>query len=162
MCVAARGVGINEKVISRQRTGNDCAGAVAASEHGEARRRRFFWESLPMLTRQSFWTTFLSLAATSAAAGAAMAADSARLAAYRQDGQTSYALSLSADMPKKEVDAVDVVVLFDTSASQQGAYRETAIESLKALLAGLRTTDRVQVVAVDLNARPLTKDFAAA
>nr|MBA3480357.1 VWA domain-containing protein [Pirellulales bacterium] len=115
-----------------------------------------------MLTRYSFWTGLVGLATLVAMAGSAVAADSARLATYRQDGETSYALSLTADMPNKEVDAVDVVVLFDTSASQQGAYRETAIESLKALIAGLRPSDRVQVVAVDLNARPLNKDFAAA
>src|SRR5687768_16943357 len=98
-----------------------------------------------MLTRQSFWTTLGSVAVALSAAAAATAAESARLAAYRQDGQTSYALSLATDMPSKEIEAVDIVVLFDTSASQQGAYRETAIESLKALLAGLRPTDRVQV-----------------
>ena len=115
-----------------------------------------------MLTRYSFWTGLVGLATTVAVAASALAADSARLATYRQDGETSYALSLTADMPNKEVDAVDVVVLFDTSASQQGAYRETAIESLKALITGLRPSDRVQVVAVDLNARPLNKDFAAA
>ena len=112
-----------------------------------------------MLTRYSFWTGLVGLATSVAVAGSAMAADSARLATYRQEGQTSYALSLAADMPAKEVDAVDVVVLFDTSASQQGAYRETAIESLKAMLAGLRPSDRVQILAVDLDARPLNEDF---
>ena len=115
-----------------------------------------------MLTRYSFWTRSMCLATALAVSASAIAADTARLAAFRQDGETSYALSLTADMPNKEVDAVDVVVLFDTSASQQGAYRETAIETLRSLLAGLRPSDRVQVVAVDLNAKPLTQDFAPA
>ena len=85
-----------------------------------------------MLTRQSFWTTLLGLAAMVSAQASALAADSARLATYRQNDQTSYAISVMADLPAKEVEAVDVVVLFDTSASQTGPYREVALESLKA------------------------------
>ncbi|HEX6962482.1 MAG TPA: VWA domain-containing protein, partial [Lacipirellula sp.] len=115
-----------------------------------------------MLARQSFWTLLLGLAAMASAAASSLAADSARLATYRQNDQTSYAISVMADMPAKEVEAVDVVVLFDTSASQTGAYREVALESLKALLAGIRPTDRVQILAMDLDATPLTEGFAAA
>src|SRR5690349_2122532 len=99
-----------------------------------------------MLIRQSFWTRLLGLATAGLVANSALAADSARLAAYRQNDETSYAISLATELPAKEVEAVDVVVLFDTSASQQGAYREVALESLRALLAGMRPSDRVQII----------------
>jgi hypothetical protein len=107
-----------------------------------------------------FWTA-ATLTATLFCAGAesSHAANAGRLATYRQNNQASYALSLTADLPKKELDGVDVVVLFDTSASQQGAYRETALESLKTLVAGMRPSDRVQVLAVDLKSKPLAEAF---
>ena len=53
-------------------------------------------------------------------------------------------------------------MLFDTSASQQGAYRDAALAALEAMLAGMRPSDRVQIVAVDLDAVPLMEGFAAA
>ncbi len=96
------------------------------------------------------------------ASAAATAADSARLTTFVADGQTSYALSLAADAPAKEVAAVDVVVLFDTSASQQGPYRDSALAALETMLAGMRPTDRVQIVAVDIDAVPLMTELAAA
>jgi tetratricopeptide (TPR) repeat protein len=47
----------------------------------------------------------------------------------------------------------------DTSASQAGEYRADGIASLKALLAGLKAEDRVQLIAVDVNAVPLSEGF---
>jgi len=114
-----------------------------------------------MRTSQLFGASILGLAAAMAATSSAIAAPSARLAAYRQDDQTSYALSLTADLAAKQVESVDVVVLFDTSATQQGAYRETAIEALKSLVGSLRPSDRLQVLTVDLDANALTEEFVA-
>lgn len=114
-----------------------------------------------MRTCRSIWTANLAIAAALALVATTQAAESARLSAFRQGDQTSYAVSLAPEMANKEVDGVDVVVLFDTSASQQGAYRETALEALKTLAAGLRPTDRVQIVAVDLDARDVTTEFVA-
>ncbi|MBA4107711.1 MAG: hypothetical protein C0485_18415, partial [Pirellula sp.] len=114
-----------------------------------------------MRTCRSIWTANLATAAALALVATTQAAESARLSAFRQGDQTSYAVSLAPEMANKEVDGVDVVVLFDTSASQQGAYRETALEALKTLVAGLRPTDRVQIVAVDLDARDVTTEFVA-
>ena len=54
-----------------------------------------------------------------------------------------------------------MVVLFDTSASQAGEFRTEALKTLKDALANLAAGDRVQLLAVDLNAIPLTKAFAA-
>lgn len=78
------------------------------------------------------------------------------------DGQTFYSLSVTppADVAKDE--PCDVVILFDTSASQSGAYRDTAIAAVEACIAKLRPTDRVQLLAADLEARPITSEFLAA
>ncbi|WP_428308657.1 VWA domain-containing protein [Lacipirellula sp.] len=114
-----------------------------------------------MRTRRSNWTAKLGLAVAMTSTAFAHAEDSGRLTAFRQGDKTSYAVSLAPEMASKEVDGVDVVVLFDTSASQQGAYRETALEALKTFAAGLRPTDRLQIVAIDLSARDVTSDFVA-
>jgi hypothetical protein len=93
---------------------------------------------------------------------AASAAPAAHLSSYTADGQTSYALSLAADAPAAEVEAVDVVVLFDTSASQQGAYRDSALAALETMLASMRPSDRVQIIAVDIDAVALSGGLAGA
>ncbi|MCH7752105.1 MAG: VWA domain-containing protein, partial [Planctomycetes bacterium] len=87
------------------------------------------------------------------------AAETARLATFTQDGQTYYALSLTPEIAINEADACSVVVLVDTSASQQGAYRETALAALETLLNGLRPSDQVELWAVDLDAKPMTTDW---
>lgn len=92
-------------------------------------------------------------------------ADAAATAAMRvfqhADGQRYYALSLSADLPVTTSEPRDVVLLFDTSASQTGMYRDTALAALDACLAALSPHDRVKLVAVDLEPRPLQPQFAA-
>ena len=95
----------------------------------------------------------------------AVAAESNAVAAHMDtytaaDGVNHFALSVK---PGADSDAGtrDVVVLFNTSASQQGEYRKQAMDTLKATLAGLKAGDRVRLVAVDLNAVPLTKTFVA-
>jgi hypothetical protein len=102
-----------------------------------------------MRTFRSIWTANLGIAAALALAATTEAAESARLSAFRQGDQTSYAVSLAPEMANMEVDGVDVVVLFDTSASQQGAYRETALEALKSLSTSTRATS-------PLNSSPAT------
>ena len=67
----------------------------------------------------------VSLLSISAAMGAGAAAPSAELSTYqRADGQTFYALSLTPEAAApKPGEAHDVVILFDTSASQAGNSR---------------------------------------
>ena len=77
------------------------------------------------------------------------------------DGVNSFALSMKPSVPASAAGPRDIVVLFNTSASQTGEYRDKAIETLKGFLSGLPAGDRVRVVAVDLNAIPLTKTFVA-
>ena len=94
-----------------------------------------------------------------AAATVASAADSARLITYENEGNSAYALSLSADVPQPRTPSTSVVVLFDTSASQTGAYRDAALAALESFLASLRPEDRVALAAVDLQFRALTDSF---
>ncbi len=98
------------------------------------------------------------------AAVAESAPSSAELSTYqRENGETFFALSLtpSADAADR-AQPRDIVILFDTSASQAGPYRDTAMAALEACLAKLRPEDRVQLLAVDLDARPITSEFLAA
>ncbi|NOZ41371.1 MAG: VWA domain-containing protein, partial [Planctomycetes bacterium] len=90
------------------------------------------------------------------------AVEPARLITYQHEGQTFYALSLMPEVAKPQTDASAIVVLFDTSASQQGAYRAAAMQSLESLLEGLRPNDRVELLAVDLGVKPMTEAPAAA
>lgn len=88
----------------------------------------------------------------------------AELATYAgDDGQTFYALSVTppADAAQ-QTQPRDIVILFDTSASQSGIYRETGLAALEASLAKLNPKDRVQLLAADLEARPLTPKFLLA
>jgi hypothetical protein len=86
-----------------------------------------------------------------------------RLATYEKaPGETYFALSI---LPKVAADAGqknDVVILFDTSASQAGAVRSDALAALAALLKGLGPSDRVKLMAVDVNTAALTEGFVAA
>ncbi|HEX4413867.1 MAG TPA: hypothetical protein VH107_09595 [Lacipirellulaceae bacterium] len=116
-----------------------------------------------------FTTAALALALfTSANAATAPATEtqhsSADLSTYAtEDGQSYFALSL---MPPADAapqpQARDIVILFDTSASQIGAFRDSALSALEACLAKLNPKDRVQLFAADLEARPMTKGFVAA
>ncbi len=76
------------------------------------------------------------------------------------DGQSYFALRVTAGQatPAKRH---QVVVLFDTSASQAGAYRETALAALESLLKHLPPTDRVKLMAVDLTATAMSDGFVA-
>ncbi len=77
------------------------------------------------------------------------------------DGTGYFALSLKPAVQAPVTGARDVVVLFNTSAGQTGDYRAKALESLKALLAQLPPNDRVDLMAMDLDAVQLSKGFAA-
>ena len=84
-------------------------------------------------------------------------AEAARLSTYDKPGGESYfALSLSPNVTPRVAAAHDVVVLIDTSASQTGDFRDKGLAALDSMLAGLSETDRVQLLAVDLNSVPLT------
>src|SRR5690242_529219 len=75
--------------------------------------------------------------ADSAVSAAAVRNGAAVLETYAAAGaETFFAMKISPRVPQPKAAAHDVVVLFDTSASQTGAYREKALAALEALLAG--------------------------
>ncbi|MBN2578758.1 MAG: hypothetical protein JXB10_07170 [Pirellulales bacterium] len=93
---------------------------------------------------------------------AADAATAAEMQTYAApDGAAYFALSLKPPGPAPAAEPCDLVVLFNTSAQQIGEFRTKPLEALKTLLAGLGPHDRVKLIAVDVNAIPLTETFLA-
>ncbi|MBL8830191.1 MAG: VWA domain-containing protein [Planctomycetaceae bacterium] len=81
----------------------------------------------------------------------------------RPNGEMFYALGVAAKSnTAPEARPHDIVVLFDTSASQSGEFREKALTALKSFLDTLSDQERVRLLAVDLSAVPLTESFVAA
>ncbi|HEY1598647.1 MAG TPA: hypothetical protein VGG64_03545, partial [Pirellulales bacterium] len=118
----------------------------------------------PIVRTFCLGSTAIALVCASAlgASGAEPAKNPARLDTFAKDGESFFALSLSPTIPKPAAKPRDVVILFDTSASQAGAYRDKALAALESTLAALAPTDRVRLFAVDLNAIPLMEKFSAA
>jgi tetratricopeptide (TPR) repeat protein len=112
----------------------------------------------PEVVRRSVMIVAVALAASSA-----WADGKAELHTYdRSDGQTFYALSLTPPTSEAAKEPCEVVILFDTSASQTGSYRDTSFAALEGCIAKLRPEDRVQLLAVDLDARAITTQFVPA
>jgi hypothetical protein len=79
----------------------------------------------------------------------------------KPDGRAYFALKLSPQAAQPATRPHDVVILFDTSASQVGTYRVKALGVLRSVLASLAPDDRVALLAVDLNAVRLTQSLVA-
>ena len=87
----------------------------------------------------------------------------AKLDTYvKADGEGFFALSLSPGVAQPPSPARWLTVIFDTSASQTGAYREKALQALDALLAEQSPADRVALLAADVDVVPLTDGFVPA
>ncbi|MGL4514953.1 MAG: hypothetical protein ACRCT8_17850 [Lacipirellulaceae bacterium] len=103
---------------------------------------------------------FSAAACAALALGATTVASAATpIAVWTQanaEGGRAFAASLPPIEPAAVDRGVDLVVVFDTSASQVGAFRETGLAAVESLVAALAPADRVQVVAADLEARPMT------
>jgi hypothetical protein len=96
----------------------------------------------------------------------AVGADSSPIVATMEtfshpNGVTYFAACLKPAETAAAAGPRDVVIVLNTSAGQVGEYRAKAIEALKGLLAALPAGDRVQLMAIDLSAEPLTKEFVA-
>jgi hypothetical protein len=76
-------------------------------------------------------------------------------------GETYFALSLRPTVSAPAASGHDIVVLFDTSASQTGAYRDDAFGALTSMLSSLGPDDRVKLMAIDLNSVAMTDQFVA-
>lgn len=105
----------------------------------------------------------LSLTALGCALGttAFAATPTARLGTFEKNGQTYFALSLLPQSAADPAQKNDVVVLVDTSASQAGRYRAEEMSALQSLLSNLSASDRVQLMAVDMKAVPMSAGFVA-
>src|SRR4029079_12198383 len=115
-----------------------------------------------MSTRKSAWLT-VAIVSTLMLGGVGRAETlTARLGTFEKDGRDYFALSLlpqaAADVSQKN----DVVILVDTSASQAGRYRAEEMAALNAMLSSFGPNDRVQLMAVDMKAVPLSAGFVAA
>lgn len=109
------------------------------------------------------WTRFTSLCfvAASVACATMATAIETKLETYQDEaGQTFFTLTA----PAIEANAGsprDVVILLDTSASQAGFYRDTALAAMRSCIASLGADDRVQVMAADLDTRSINASLAA-
>ncbi|MGD0517973.1 MAG: hypothetical protein ABSA26_10605, partial [Thermoguttaceae bacterium] len=112
------------------------------------------------------WTVILSAAILSVTmpvhnqAAANDGSITARMDSFTNpDGTNYFALSLKPEGIAAGAGPRDVLVLFNTSAGQTGEFRDKALESLQDMIAAMPAGDRVQLMAVDLNAVALTKMF---
>jgi tetratricopeptide (TPR) repeat protein len=89
-------------------------------------------------------------------------ANSSKMHTYdKASGESYYAMSLSPNIELSTVEAHDILVLVDTSASQVGAYRRDAMICLESLLANLGKQHRVNLMAVDLFAVEMSTGFVS-
>lgn len=83
-------------------------------------------------------------------------AESKCLTYSKPDGESFFALTMNLKVERADDSPRQVVVLFDTSASQTGFAREKSLEVLEAMLALLRPTDKINLLALDVDAVPMT------
>jgi Ca-activated chloride channel family protein len=79
------------------------------------------------------------------------------LLTYKEPGEDGYFLLLAAPDPKiatQEIEAKDVVFVFDTSGSMEGAKIEQARRALKSLLGNLNPKDRFNIVTFASSVQP--------
>jgi hypothetical protein len=91
----------------------------------------------------------------------ALGREAARLDGFTQaDGSSVFALTLEPSI-SADTGPRDIVVLFSTAASHTGDYRAKSLATLQAMLLKLGASDRVKLVAFDLNATDLSEGFLA-
>jgi len=113
-----------------------------------------------MYGRARLLSAIVTLAAAAMVAQAA-ASEAARLERFTHPDADYIALSLRPTGVVADAGPRQIVILFDTSAGQAGAYREKAIQVLEGLLASLNEADRVQLMAVDVRTVSLTSGFVS-
>ena len=106
-----------------------------------------------------FWK-LLTFSLTVLIGTACWADEPSRMATYDHEGETYFALSLKADLAT-DVGPCDIVVLFDTSASQSGVYRDDSFAAFQSMLDQLNKQHNVRLYALDLEAVPMGSQFAA-
>lgn len=90
------------------------------------------------------------------------ASEAARLATFKTaDAESYFALSLSIPAATTPAPAHDLVVLVDTSASQNGPFREKSLAVVRSLMTALAEQDRVRLFAVDIDPVALSEGFVS-
>ncbi len=116
------------------------------------------------MSKPSFRLVALALLLTVVGTSAARCDEvtESRLDTYEtSDGTAYFAVSLAPNIAVPQANAHDVVILFDTSASQTSLFRDKGLSALDTLLASLQRGDSVHLMAVDLEAVPLTTGFVS-
>ncbi len=116
--------------------------------------------SRPSLRQAASLLLFATLVTCRTAQAEEVAAEPAVHVYATTDGTPYFAMNLVPNAAVRDSGQRDVVVLFDTSASQTGLVREKAMQSLAALLDDLDETSRVRLFAIDLEAVPMSQGFA--
>src|SRR5262245_14603305 len=119
------------------------------------------WSSTGMASNKLAWLALAPGWALIVTASAAAQSANARLGTYEKEGHEYFALSLLPQVAADPSQQNEVVVLVDTSASQTGRYRSEELSALQSLLATLTPRDRVQLMAVDMKATPMSAGFVA-
>jgi len=97
-----------------------------------------------------------------AATPTALAMDTAHSESFtKPDGTSYFAVSFPPVTSLPARGTCDCIVLFDTSASQMGTFRDKALRVLTGLLKSLGDHDRVLLLAYDLNVVPVTQSFVS-
>src|SRR6185295_14290679 len=114
-----------------------------------------------MTKRSQLALAFLPVVMLALVAFSAGAAEKARLATFEKaPGESYFALCLIPDVQASQ-QAHEVVVLVDTSASQVGAFRDDSLIALASMLKHLDKSDKVSLMALDLQAVPMSEGFVA-
>src|SRR5262245_40383820 len=119
------------------------------------------WSLLRMSTRPFVRLTFAAVAALAISGMAWAQAPTARLGTFEKDSQTDFALRLIRQTATNPAQKNEVVIMVDTSASQAGRYRAEAMSALQSMLSAMGPNDRVQLMAVDMKAAPMSAGFVA-
>ncbi len=119
-----------------------------------------FSKSLAILWMGAFFAGQDAFPASAAEAASLERSGRASLETFvKADGAGVFALTLSPNVAAPASPPHQLAVIFDTSASQTGVYREKALAVLETLLRELAQEDRVALLAVDVTAVPLTTGF---
>ncbi len=87
------------------------------------------------------------------------AAAAARSTDFADGGVSAFGLKAAAGLAPR---ATDVVLLFDTSASQLGHFRRRGLDAVAGLLDAARAGDRFSLAAIDVDCTPLAGEFGPA
>lgn len=119
------------------------------------------WLTLVTVRLSAALFLFIGGIAPSNAADPEPGSEAARLATYQNGSETSFALSLRPGAKVTPSETNDLLIMFDTSASQAGLYRKDAVSALNGILSQLNAGDQIKLIAVDVHATDLHGDFVS-